>query len=209
MCRTASSPRPASGASRERCHPRRCGPVWTARVASCLPSPLGVAGSVCEDGRFARQGDASGSRTLDLEVHGPACCLMEGGGEPDAVLVDQDDQTVVATDGGEVRALRGKGWQPKLLAESGHSVGDIRNADADLADGQRPGASASLAEPSSASRAMNSRRMSSGPRKYTDVECHPSGPTITSEPSTTIGSTRWPSHARASSKFAGTMPNAR
>ncbi len=135
---------------------------------------------------------------------------MSSGREPDALLVDQDDQTVVATDRGEVRSLRGKGRQPKLLSEGSDGVSDIRNADADLANGQRPGDSSAAHRDAFVSLARDELQKDvSGPRKYTDLECHPSGPSITSEPSTTIGSTRWPSHARASSKSAGAIPNAK
>ena len=64
---------------------------------------------------------------------------MRGGEEPDALLVDQDDQTIVATNRGEVRPLRREGRQPKLISEGGDGVRDVRDADADLANGQRPG----------------------------------------------------------------------
>jgi len=76
-----------------------------------LALQVGLLPSASEDGRLVRQGDASWSQTLDLQGYGALCCLVGCGGEPDALLVDQDDQTVVASDRGEVRPLRGKDGQ--------------------------------------------------------------------------------------------------
>ncbi len=138
-------------------------------------------------------------------LSGPCAARSRSGGEPDALLVDDDQEAVVVTDWGEVRSCEGKGGSPReSLGQFSAGCFGVRYAVApSLMDRGRGVGPSVPGTPASAWRAMNSRRMCFGPSKETDWEFQLAGPSMTPESPVTMGVTRWLSHVRANVRARG------